>query len=44
LLDLVADLDAHFLHDAADEDGISIDALSDSTVIRLCSALTVSPA
>ncbi|CFP69560.1 Uncharacterised protein [Bordetella pertussis] len=28
----------------ADEAGISIDALSDSTVIRLCSALMVSPA
>ena len=28
----------------ADEDGISIDALSDSTVIKLCSARTVSPA
>jgi hypothetical protein len=26
------------------EDGISIEALSDSTVIKLCSAFTVSPA
>ena len=40
---LVADLDLHSFTTPACDDGISIDALSLSTVIRLCSTLTVSP-
>ena len=43
-VDLVAELDLEFLdHTGVRLDGISIEALSDSTVIRLCSTLTVSP-
>jgi hypothetical protein len=43
LAHLVAHLDQHLGHTPACDDGISIDALSLSTVIRLCSTLHVSP-
>jgi hypothetical protein len=43
LVDLVAQLDLQLLHHAGVAEGISIEALSDSTVIRLCSTFTVSP-